>query len=295
MSFVVAIPSSGRAEMLKTHTLRALSEAQVNLSMVEVWVRQDELSVYQEEIGGLVRVRTHTQPLGLSYARNTIAASYGPGTRLVCADDDIKRISQQGACGNHRLPASWQLDFPAHVTELFRRAGGRLWGVNAHQKSNWMSLNYCESSGRIVPGSLFGFIVQHDPRTELVETNHREDVERTIKFLNRDGTTLMALFLGLDMADRRAQRAAGGLQQLRTEDLRAADNRRLALMFPARFQERPSGDSYQLRRVGRPILTSPSRRLWEGAPECTICPDDPQLRPYADETRRARRHNQLTD
>jgi hypothetical protein len=263
---VLVIPSHARPTGPAERTIPALRSAGY-FGPIDVWVNRKELPAYMPLDG--VRLLPHDARPGLTYARNWIASSYDPGTRLVWADDDITEFVR-GACEHKVVPATRLED---HIDYMFRLAGGALWGISANATPGWLKRSIVQSAGKYVAGSFYGYVVTGDVNEWLtVHGGDPEDGERTIRFNRKFGASYVATYLGIRTPA--WGKAAGGMQSFRSLEDRVAGCRALCAAFPEEltFQEpRPDGRPRPPRMKRSPVryFAEPG---WESImPPCDKC------------------------
>jgi len=93
MSWVVAIPSYGRADVLQNKTLPLLLKHKVPASKINIFVAdKEEYSIYKEALPEATYNEIIVGKKGISYQRNYIIDHYPEGKEIVFIDDDITQI-----------------------------------------------------------------------------------------------------------------------------------------------------------------------------------------------------------
>lgn len=224
-----AIASHRRAATLARKTLPLLDGLGVERERVDVWVNEDEVDEYE---GLSVNVRPvparSEMPLRVGAARNAIATAYPRGTRLIEIDDDVTKVSI-GWRGRLLEPvdaAKWRriLDYAWEQCEFW---GLGLWGPYPVHNDYFMRPS-ATTDLRYVTGTLFGTILRGDA-TELVVTDDKEDFERNMRHLLRDGGVLRLNWLAYET---NYYGEPGGMQSYRTPELVEGGARKLAELFP---------------------------------------------------------------
>jgi hypothetical protein len=237
MTWRVAIPSYQRAATLAKCTLPTLVDGGVDPDLIDIWVadkeqRAEYLDVLVPGTYGGVMVAAPT----LRGARNHIARAYPAGTRLLCADDDVRALKAKA--DKKLVPIT---DVAAVVDRGFRemdKAGARIWGI--YPASNAMFMKDAVRTGlTYIIGSFWGVHLRGDP-CELVTLEDKEDVERSCRFFERDGTVCRLEDVTVIS---NYYTEPGGMQVTRTPGRVASSARRMVEMFPrlATYWERKDG------------------------------------------------------
>ena len=93
MSWIVAIPSYGRADVIQNKTLPLLLKHKVPASKINIFVAdKDEYSVYKEALPEASYNEIIVGKKGISHQRNYIIDHYPEGKEIVFIDDDITQI-----------------------------------------------------------------------------------------------------------------------------------------------------------------------------------------------------------
>lgn len=190
MSFVVAIPSYRRADILSTHTLSLCIECGVDPSQIHVFIvddPQEECSYIQSTKN--LKIHIHKGPLGLHNMRNFITDFFEDGQRILCMDDDIRGmvymdeyLTLQDFTGT--MFCSWV----ESAFDALTLGKARLFGVYPVKNSYFMKdLDYATEDLRFCVGTLWGCI--NDKSIRIV-TEEKEDFERTILYYQKYGSVL---------------------------------------------------------------------------------------------------------
>jgi hypothetical protein len=224
-----AIPSLNRPTTLERKTLPLLQRLGVDHDQVEVWVDPEQVELY-EPLGLRVRVASYSDdgPQRVGRLRNAMARGYPVGTRLIEIDDDVSRLCTgwKGRPLTDVTPSLWRsiLDYAWHQCELY---GLWLWGPYPVFNDYFMKPR-ATTDLRYVTGTLFGTVLRHDP-CELVVTDDKEDFERDMRHVLRDGGVLRLNWLAYET---NYYAESGGMQSYRTRELVDEGARRLAGLFP---------------------------------------------------------------
>lgn len=196
MTVKFVIPSKGRSREISQWTLASLERGGIPPEQVDVWVPRAEVPLYEARCQGNV-IAEDAVP-GFKGVRNWIAQSYDKGTKLVSLDDDIKKIIRLRSCGHTTYDVT---DLAAHVDFLFdlcEREGLGLWGTLSQSAGNpnFFADDVRKTAGRMVVATFSGWTVNNDKAEVMTVEGVGEDVERTARFIRRDGAILFAAYLG---------------------------------------------------------------------------------------------------
>ena len=232
---VLVIPSRGRADKVVPFTINAFREAGCTIENVEVWVNETELDAYRATTKGEqgITIRSYLledvpgeTELNLRVARTLIARAYEPGTRLVCADDDIKRFQ--------RLRSTKELEQAdmSKVIPTLRAVAAQyndtLFGIYPVANGYFMSRRITTDL-RLIVGAFYGYTVKGDLEVETPMLDEKEDSERTIRFYMKNGAVVRAEHVCL-LTNFYGER--GGMQLYRTEESNLLGATALHRMWP---------------------------------------------------------------
>ena len=92
MSWVVAIPSYSRPEVVKKKTLQCLKDGKVPASRIFVFVVKDQLEEYESIVPKELYNKMIVGEKGLVNQRQFINDYFKKGQDIVCMDDDIRAL-----------------------------------------------------------------------------------------------------------------------------------------------------------------------------------------------------------
>lgn len=237
MTWRVAIPSYQRAATLARCTLPTLLNGGIAPGLIDVWVA--DAAEHATYAGTLDRGTYGTIQIGaptLRGARNHIARAYPAGQRLLCVDDDVRGVYQGDK--EHKLLEVRALDVAERGFAQMRKAGAHLWGI--YPAANHFFMKPGTRTGlTYIIGSFWGVELRHHP-CELVVLEDKEDVERSCRFFEADGTVAR---LENVTVKSNYYTEPGGMQVTRTKTRVASSARRMVEMFPhlCSYWERKDG------------------------------------------------------
>jgi len=232
VSYEVAVPSFRRADVLAKATLATLARGGVSPGRVTVFVgSQAEADDYSDcldpaSYAGMVVTGAEGDIAG---QRNAIVRHYPAGTRLLCADDDLRAVEQLDGAGRLQEVT----DLHALIEDGFAAAaasGAWLWGGYAARNAMFMRGRPAVTSGLCyIIGALHGTTLRHIGCELIGGVPYVEDFQRCLRYWSHDGAICRLNHVTL----RTSYFARGGLQAAgRTPQLFAAQLRVLQGEFP---------------------------------------------------------------
>jgi len=198
--FQIAIPSFGRSKILQLQTLATLEHFGINKNLITIFVVAEQLQEYKT-IGDDYKFVVGEK--GIVEQRKFIENYYPAGTWVVSLDDDVKEID---------LDCFESLEqFIIHAFQECIDRGSYIWGVypvfNPFFRKTKEPLTTCLN---FIVGGFYGFINRpNEPDLQQFD-NHRDDIEKTIRYFIKDGIVLRFNKIGY----KTKYYAAGGLGKL---------------------------------------------------------------------------------
>lgn len=221
MDYVIAICSHNRSEELKAKTLAMLHRYGISSEKIYVFVAPEEMDQYQRVLPGVQIVQGAT---GLSGNRRAASLFFPEGTPVFCLDDDVKRFVVKSS--DNRLTS--ELDLHALILKGFQMSkdrGASLWSVYPVPNAKWLKQSVTEGLV-FCYGCAYGVWNCHDTFTEL---SFKDDVERSLKFYERDGSVLRLNWVAPVQTYLKGK---GGLNESRTYDKEVSGCMKLQARFP---------------------------------------------------------------
>ena len=166
--------------MLLNNTLKTLAEGGVPKSKVTIFLANaDELKDYKQKIKGykfVVGVK------GIEAQRNFMMNYYPEGQYIISMDDDVEKIIDMKGNQVKDLPALFKKGYD----ELIKHKAF-LWGPNKSANPFYLKDNVSDRFN-MIQGPFFGYINRHSP--DLKAVSHFDDIERTIKYWQKDGVVI---------------------------------------------------------------------------------------------------------
>jgi hypothetical protein len=185
--YVIAIPSYRRASLCNDKTLTMLSKHHIPKNIINVYVVEEELDVYQKTLQPHLYHKLIVGKKGLVQQREFIQSQYPEGQCIVFLDDDIDSVD---------LSLSTYTSLSTFLKDAFqitKQHHAYLWGVypvfnpffRKPRKPIETCLNY-------IVGAFYGIINRNLPSLRLTTTRNgqKEDVERTIRYFKEDGIVI---------------------------------------------------------------------------------------------------------
>eukprot|EP00435_Cladocopium_sp_Y103_P044363 s2176_g12.t1 len=237
--FYVAIPSYQRVEIIQEKTLALLKQQGVPRHRVYIFVADaSEYETYHRAIGTdwpniVIGVKT------LWRQRNFITEFFKEGTHIVSMDDDLEGLFQCSPCTPElgrldvhlaKLPKGSLQTVAEDAVQRMKKSGAFLWSLNVSDNPFYMYHGVSQKNG-LCNGFFWGCLNRHLPELRLRLGDGHEDVERSVRFYQRDGALLRYRFM---CAKTRCKTNSGGLQSLLKDRSREEEEgvRRLVAEFP---------------------------------------------------------------
>ena len=185
MSFIIAIPSLKRSNVLKTKTLAFLKENNIPEEIIYVFIIEEEEELYQNELqdfNGHIIIGKK----GLPAQRNFIQQYFDNNTNIFCLDDDVESWSSASVL----LKDYTLVEFVDFAFQHCRKTKSFIWSTcpvhsdfyAKDKEETTHSLRYCT-------GAFYGTISRQDFLLDFTESE-KEDVKRSLLYYINDGTVL---------------------------------------------------------------------------------------------------------
>jgi hypothetical protein len=228
----IAIPSTGRSQIIQEKTLRMLKEYNVNPKDIYVFVAKNELAIYQKTLASY-GCNVIEGKRGLRHQRNYISKFFPEHTKLICIDDDVNRLY---ILKNDCLELEILPDFKKTFNDVFnimKEHSCYLGGI-APVKNPYFMKRTITFDLRFIVGAFWMCIVTKSP--PQITMDEKEDVERTLKYYVADGALCRANHITLDTVFfQRNAKAPGGMQTSNHIDRKkaaAVSASKLKLQYP---------------------------------------------------------------
>jgi len=189
MSYVVAIPSLNRPDVIVKKTLKTLMDGGVNKNKIYVFVaNKQEEKKYRDSMDPNTYHKIVVGQKGLVNQRRFISKYFKPGTQIVSMDDDVSNLVKLS--GNKLTKLSNLDSFFKRAFSTLKKKKLFLWGVYPVKNSLFMK-NNSTTDLRFVIGVVHGYINRHDNKLYPNQKSlSKEDIEQSILFYLKDGGIL---------------------------------------------------------------------------------------------------------
>jgi len=216
MNYKIVIPTYKRSDIINNRTLKILKESDIEPSIIYIFVaNQEEYDLYTNAIDKNQYNKIIIGKLGLVNQRNFISKYFNQDDKLLFMDDDIKEIiagyrdAENNEVINMKINSLNKL-FINSFNECIEQKCN-LFGYYPINKPYFMKPCFTTDL-RFIAGSLYGVINKQEIK---LNTDEKEDYERTLEYFVRDGRVLRINFIGIKSA---YYTEKGGLQETRTEE-----------------------------------------------------------------------------
>jgi len=182
MSYVIAIPTYRRYDILKNRTMKFLMENDIDKSLIHLFVaNEEEQEAYSKHLDSNSYNRIIIGVKGLANQRQYITDYFPEGTHILSMDDDIESVDMS-------LTNMTFKDFITYAFSECEKEGLYLWGLypvyNAFYREKQKTVMTTDL--RFIVGAMYGYINRHSDDL-IIERDEKEDVQRTILYYIKDG------------------------------------------------------------------------------------------------------------
>ena len=202
MSYVIAIPTYNRQDVVFKKTISTLLNGGVSKSKIYIFVANKEQEALYREVPKSAYHKIVVGEKGIANQRKFIANYFPKGQYVISLDDDVeefqilKSTKNRTTQKNHtrRNKTNDKLVKMTNVHQFFmdayktmKREGLYIWGVYPVRNAFFMYPKYTTDL-RFIIGVTFGFISRHDSTLEpSIKSETKEDYEQTILYYKKDG------------------------------------------------------------------------------------------------------------
>lgn len=195
MAYQIAIPSYGRANILKEKTLSFLEFHKIDAEIVTVFVASEkEKETYSQVISDKWRMvvgvpnKLQQQKFYHNY--------YPSGTKLLNIDDDVSAIRQRTQDGKLEDFTGDLNTLVEQMFELCDKEGAKMWGINPVENGFFMS-DYITVGLRFIVGTFYGNYAGDKAITDSSRKHQSscEDFETTLRSFIENGSVIRAEYL----------------------------------------------------------------------------------------------------
>jgi hypothetical protein len=233
-SYIIAIPSYNRPDLIQVKTLALLHRHGIPANKINIFVaNQKQYDLYKAKVPTWLYSKLVIGVIGLRNQRNFIMDYYPEGTHLVQMDDDLdkimeliinphgsstsasssasrisKQVSRKSSKSTRRMRPLADLDgFITRAFEICKEKGIFLWGVYPLANARFMS-HKMTTDLRFIVGPFWGIINRHRPDLRIT-IDEKENAERTLQHYTIDGAVLRFNNVGIET---RYYKNKGGMQ-----------------------------------------------------------------------------------
>jgi hypothetical protein len=187
MTYVIAIPTYKRPDILHKKTLHWLATHNIPSSRIYIFVaNSQEARSYKALLPTEYHERIVLGVKGITSQRTFIARYFPEGTCVVSADDDIEGLFR---CRDQQSKPEVVSNLNAFFEGAFKTTkqhAAFLWGVYPVLNPFYMKPGHTSTNLKFILGTLHGFIVRHD-ESLYPSLPEKEDFEMSILYYLKDG------------------------------------------------------------------------------------------------------------
>jgi hypothetical protein len=189
-SYVVAIPSYKRADVVATKTLKTLSDGGVSPKNIYIFVANEaERKDYEAKVPKELYGKIVVGKIGINAQRRFIVSYFPENQQIVSIDDDVE--------GLFKLKTAEKLEQIKNVDKFYKDAFATLkkeklfiWGIYPVRNPFFMK-DTVTTSLKFIIGTMYGFINRKVKELEpSKQTIEKEDYELSILYYKKDGGVL---------------------------------------------------------------------------------------------------------
>lgn len=189
-SYVVAIPTYNRADVVADKTLRTLIRGGVASSRIYLFVaNQQQETLYKNTVPKDMYHAIVIGRLGIARQRAFISSFFPKGQYIVSVDDDVEDILE--------MTSTTQMRSLGHIDTFFQKAyhdirkeNLYIWGVYPVRNPFFMKKTITTDL-RFIIGVMFGYINRKTKNlVPSIKSETKEDYEQTILYYQMDGGVL---------------------------------------------------------------------------------------------------------
>lgn len=225
MEYIIAVPTYRRATVCRDKTLATLQRNGIPNDRIYVFVVDDEYELYKDTLNPGTYGTLVVGHKGLIPQREYIESYFPEGKSIVSMDDDIDHIDLT-------LMGDPNLTLNGFIHAAFRDCldmGSYIWGVYPVYNPFFRETKKPVITHRsFIIGCMYGYINRRD-NIRVCLTSNKDDVERSIRYFERDGIVLRYNKVGV----KTRMYAGGGLGRLtERKAIMEADSRTLNDTYP---------------------------------------------------------------
>lgn len=187
MTFVIAIPSFQRANLLNNKTLKMLHDNNIDKNIIHIFVIKEEYELYLNTLDKDKYEKLIIGELGLINQRQFINNYFENGTHILNLDDDIEKVDL-----SLHPEYSSLFNFILFAFNKSKEIGSFIWSIYpVYNPFFRIKKDEYSTSLKYLVGAFYGTINRNtleDIKEKFIDV--KEDVERTIRYFINDGIVL---------------------------------------------------------------------------------------------------------
>ena len=189
-SYIIAIPSYKRHDILLTKSLKTLISGGVPASKIYIFVaNKEEHEIYEKNIPKEMYHDLVIGVKGITNQRRFILNYFPEGQEIVSIDDDVEGLYKSK--GTTKLVQVKNIDkFYKEAFERLHKEHLYIWGIYPVRNPFFMK-DTVTTNLKFIIGTMYGFINRHNPKLQpSKKIKEKEDYEQSILYYMMDGGVL---------------------------------------------------------------------------------------------------------
>ena len=236
INYIVAIPSSNRAYILKQRTLTFLRNNSIDNFKIHIFVAKDELEIYRDALreNKYKGIKIVEGLKGCKQNRMAISSYFPEETPILSLDDDVKNIMDINGC-----PIKSLHYLVSDSINFMMSNNIKMMGILPTKNAFFMK-NHISTDLKFIIGQFRVFF--NKKYCENRQYNLLEDFETTLNYYKYGGTARWECY-GID-AD--YNKLSGGIKEQRTDDKKREEVKRFVDQYPQYAKVKKDGMEIQL-------------------------------------------------
>lgn len=229
-SYVVAIPSYKRPELISSKTLLTLETGKVPSQNIYIFVASsEEAKEYKTKVPKHLYHKVVVGKLGITPQRIFISKYFPENTHIVSMDDDISSVHQLHGAALSQLQNLHTFFIKAF--ETCKQHNLYIWGIYPVLNPFYMKPTTSTTGLKFILGTMYGYINRPKSKDVLPSLPEKEDFEMSILYYLKDGAVVRFNNIGVKT---KFHNRMGGLGALSKERLYANEQaaRELERRYP---------------------------------------------------------------
>jgi hypothetical protein len=213
MSYVIAIPSYQRAEILKDKTLKMLQESHISSKKIYIFLANDEEKInYEKIIPKSMYYKIVVGVKGINEQRKFIVKYFPNKKQIVSIDDDVSELLEMDKNEKMQPIKNINTVFDTAFEDL-KKNKLYLWGLFPTPNPFYMvGQKPVTTELRFIIATIYGFINRHDM---ILKSNieEKEDVENSLRYYIRDGGVIRYNRISFKTKFKNSSGGLGGIEK----------------------------------------------------------------------------------